>query len=68
MRGPRQNIRLCDEILALIDRYRTESGDLSLGVAIERTVLDMQFGELEEDILQDPGAIEPWLTRRRRDT
>ena len=57
---------MCEAILALIDRKRQESGDLSLGSAIERVVIDSQFRDLEDDIFQDPGAIEPWLIRRRR--
>ncbi len=60
------HIELCEAILALIERKRQETGDETLGAAIERVVLDSQFQELEGEILENPGAIEPWLLRRRR--
>jgi hypothetical protein len=58
--------KLCGAILGLIDQARTETGDETLGLTIEQAVLDLQFRELETDILDNPGAIEPWLIRRRR--
>ena len=58
--------KLCGEILALIDQARKESGDDSLAMSIEEAVLDLQFRELESEILENPGAIEPWLIRRRQ--
>ena len=54
-------------VLALIESKRAESGDPALGEVIERVVLDAQIRELEADILEDPGAFEPWLVRRRPD-
>ena len=59
-------LQLCGAILELIERKRAETGDASLGAAIEHVVLDTQFREFEQGILDDPGAIEPWLVRRRR--
>ena len=59
-------MKLAEAVLALIEQKRAETGDDSLGAAIERAVLDTQFQELESEILEDPGAIEPWLVRRRR--
>jgi hypothetical protein len=59
-------LQLCGAILELIERKRAETGDASLGAAIERAVLESQFREFEEGILKDPGAIEPWLIRRRQ--
>ena len=56
---------LCEAVLALIEERRAATGDVALGAAIERAVLDMQFRDLEADILEDPGAFEPWLVRRR---
>ena len=58
-------LKLCEAVLALIEQKRAETGDESLGASIERVVLDMQVQELEADILEDPGAFEPWLIRRR---
>ena len=60
-------LTLCEAILALIEKKRGETGDPSLGATIERVVLDTQFQELEAEIMENPGAIEPWLIRRRRD-
>ncbi len=59
-------LELCEAILSLIEQKRAETGDESLGASIERVVLDMQFREIEQDILDNPGAFEPWLIRRRR--
>jgi hypothetical protein len=59
-------LKLAEAVLALIEQKRAETGDESLGAAIERAVLDTQFQELEAEILENPGAIEPWLIRRRR--
>jgi hypothetical protein len=59
-------MKLAEAVLALIEQKRAETGDELLGAAIERAVLDTQFQEIEAEILENPGAIEPWLIRRRR--
>lgn len=59
-------MRLCEAVLAVIEQARIQTGDESLGASIERAALDAQFLELEAEILENPGAIEPWLVRRRR--
>ncbi|HTS26062.1 MAG TPA: hypothetical protein VMH81_09305 [Bryobacteraceae bacterium] len=59
-------LKLGEAILALIEQKRAETGDEFLGANIERAVLDSQFQELEAEILDNPGAFEPWLVRRRR--
>ncbi len=58
-------MELYQAILAVIDKKRADSGDASLGADIERLILDTQFRELENEILENPGAFEPWLIRRR---
>lgn len=58
-------MELCEAVLALIEQRRAATGDENLGAAIERAVLDEQFRELEGEILENPGAFEPWLVRRR---
>jgi hypothetical protein len=58
-------LKLCEAVLALIEQKRAETGDQTIGASIERVVLDMQIQDLEADILEDPGAFEPWLIRRR---
>jgi len=59
-------MKLSEAMLALIEQKRGETGDPSLGADIERFVIDAQFRDVETEILKDPGAIEPWLIRRRR--
>ena len=59
-------MKLAEAVLALIEQKRAETGDAALGAFIERAVLESQFQELEAEILENPGAIEPWLIRRRR--
>ena len=59
------HIELCEAILSLIEQKRAETGDANLGVEIERLVIDSQFREVEREVLDNPGAIEPWLIRRR---
>jgi hypothetical protein len=58
-------MELCGAVLALIEDRRAATGDETLGANIERLVLDMQFQELEAEILDNPGAFQPWLIRRR---
>ncbi len=59
-------MELCEAILALIEKKRAETGDETLGAPIEHAIIESQFEELEREILENPGAIEPWLIRRRR--
>jgi hypothetical protein len=59
-------LALYEAILALIEKKRNETGDAAIGLAVERVILDTQFQDIEGEILENPGAIEPWLLRRRR--
>jgi len=59
-----ERLRLCEAVLALIEQKRAETGDEALGMNIEFAVLDAQMKELEAEILENPGAFEPWLVRR----
>jgi hypothetical protein len=63
----KDRLELSEAILALIEKKRIEARDESLGAAIERMLIESQFQELEHEILENPGAIEPWLVRRRKD-
>ena len=65
MSNAADRLKLAGAVLALIEQKRAETGDESLGSDIERVVLEAQFRELETEILENPGAIEPWLIRRR---
>ncbi len=66
MSSTADRLELCEAILALIEQKRLDTGDPFLGAAIEKVVIDSQFQELEREIMDNPGAIEPWLIRRRR--
>jgi hypothetical protein len=59
-------MELSEAILALIEKQRIQTGDGTLGADIEQVIIESQFQELEQEILENPGAIEPWLIRRRR--
>jgi len=65
MSNATDRLKLSEAVLALIEQKRSETGDPSLGADIERTIIESQFQELEQEILENPGAIEPWLIRRR---
>lgn len=60
-----ERMKFSEQVLTLIDRKREESGDPNLGAAIERELLDKHIREIEADILEDPGALEKFLIRRR---
>jgi hypothetical protein len=61
-----EEMKFYEEVLALIEQKRGETGDEKLGANIESVVIEAQFRELEAEIMENPGAIEPWLVRRRR--
>jgi hypothetical protein len=58
-------MELCEAILALIEKKRALTGDPTLGEMVERVIFENQVQEIEADILENPGAFEPWLIRRR---
>ena len=68
MSNAADRLTLGEAILDLIEKKRAETGDETLGAAIERVILDAQVQDLEKDIFEDPGAFEPWLVRRRRES
>jgi hypothetical protein len=59
-------MELAEAVLALIEKKRAETQDDTLGEAIEHAIIEGQFQDIEREILENPGAIEPWLIRRRR--
>jgi hypothetical protein len=59
-------LALYEAILALIEKKRVETQDETIGLAVERVILESQFQDVEADILENPGAFEPWLIRRRQ--
>ena len=66
MGNTKNRMELSEAILALIEKQRIQTGDETLGAEIEQVIIESQFQELEHEILENPGAIEPWLIRRRR--
>lgn len=65
MSGMAERLELFEAILDLIAKKRAETHDETLGESIERLIIETQFQELESEILDNPGAFEPWLIRRR---
>jgi hypothetical protein len=61
-----EEIRIAAELMELLDRKREEAGSPYLGSAIERSLLDAHLRSLENDILEDPGALESMLVRVNR--
>ena len=59
-------MELCEAILALIEKKRAATQDESLGSDIERVIIESQFHDIENEILENPGAFEPWLIKRRK--
>jgi hypothetical protein len=66
MSTTKDRIELSEAILALIEKKRIQTADENLGADIEQVIIAGQFHDLEHEILENPGAIEPWLIRRRR--
>ena len=68
MVNKRDEVELCEAILAVIEKRRFETGDESLGAFVEETVLSHQIRELEAELLENPGAFERFLvpTHARR--
>jgi len=58
-------MELCEAILGLIEKKRVQTGDPTLGETVEQVILESQFRDIETEILENPGAFEPWLMRRR---
>jgi hypothetical protein len=61
-----EELKLYEAVLALIEQRRAETGDDSLGANIDEVIIQAQFHDLEAEIMENPGAFEPWLVRRRK--
>lgn len=66
MSSSTDRLRLYEAILGLIEMKRAETGDPSLAESVESLIIQSQVRDLEQEILEQPGALEPWLVRRRR--
>jgi len=66
MSSTTDRLKLYEAILDLIEQKRAETGDPALAESIESAIIESQLRDLEQEILDKPGALEPWLVRRRR--
>lgn len=66
MSSTTDRLNLYEEILDLIEKKRGETGDPALAESVESIIIQSQIRDLEQEILEKPGALEPWLVRRRR--
>lgn len=53
------------QALEVIDRRRCETGDTRLGRGIEHFIVRREIEDLEREILDNPGALEIFLVRRK---
>ena len=61
----RQRLTICASLLDQIDQHRARTRDAGRGAGIERRIIARELRELEEDILNDPGALASQLIRVR---
>jgi len=66
MSSTTDRLKLYEAILDLIEKKRAETGDPSLAESVESVIVESQIRDLEQEILDKPGALEPWLAPRRR--
>ena len=66
MSSTTDRLKLYEAILDLIEKKRAETGDPSLAESVESVIIESQVRDLEQEILERPGALEPWLAPRRR--
>jgi hypothetical protein len=66
MQSTKDRLEQSVRVLEQIDRRRQESADPAVGAAVERFLLELEFRDLEADILADPGALESQLVKIRR--
>ena len=66
MSNTADRLKLYEAILDLIEIKRAETNDPSLAESVESVILESQIRDIEWEILDQPGALEPWLVRRGR--
>lgn len=66
MSSTTDRLKLYEAILDLIEKKRAETCDPALAESIESAIIENQLRDLEQEILDKPEALEPWLVRRRR--
>ena len=61
----KERLAICADLLDQIDQYRARTGDAGRGSGIERRIIERELREIEEDILNDPGALASQLVKVR---
>lgn len=63
--GTKERLAIGTKLLEDIERNRERTQRSGLGASIEKRIIERELGELEQDILADPGALECLLVRVR---
>ncbi|MBZ5727273.1 MAG: hypothetical protein LAP87_20025 [Acidobacteriia bacterium] len=63
----RQRLEEGVAVLARLEQRRRDTGTPRLGFGTEFLIIARELEQLEHDILNDPGALEPQLHRLRQD-
>jgi hypothetical protein len=61
-----QRLRDGLDVLETLDERRAETHSPRLGYDTEYEIVDRELREIENNILEDPGALEPFLVRKNR--
>jgi len=67
MSSTTDRLKLYEAILDLIEQKRAETADPALAESVESVIIESQMRDLEQEILERPGALERWLAPRRWD-
>ncbi|MBI3679883.1 MAG: hypothetical protein HY235_05745 [Acidobacteria bacterium] len=66
MRSLSERLEQSVAILTKLDRKRIEMRSPALGLDTEWSLIERELRELETEILENPGALEKFLTRTHR--
>ncbi|MBV6434729.1 MAG: hypothetical protein IANPNBLG_05005 [Bryobacteraceae bacterium] len=66
MRSIKERLEQSVATLGTLERKREEMRSPALGADTEWSLIESELREIEEDILQDPGALEKFLVRDKR--
>ena len=66
MRSIKERLEQSAALLEKLDRRREDMHSPAHGADTEWSIIERELRDLEEDILQEPGALEKYLMRTRR--
>lgn len=66
MRSVKERLEQSVATLGTLERRRQQMRTPTLGQDMEWSLIERELREIEEDILEDPGALEKFLIRIRR--